>query len=140
MRRSRIIISENNDNPTDLKREIYDPETKYIKSMLSARNYNDMLMEIRSANSKHFLKRKIKFAYEREPLDKSKSFFNIPFYPSANMFAAPPQPQPQPPANLLGQNPKPSASNAVNSQHQHMTKAELRNMQNTNQMSNFNSL
>ena len=94
MRRSRIIISENNDNSMDLRREIYDPETKYLKSIISAKNYNEILSETRSTISKHFLKRKVKAAFEREPLEKNKSFFNIPFLPNANMFAAPPQPQP----------------------------------------------
>jgi len=85
----------------DLRREIYDPETKYLKSIISAKNYNEILSETRSTISKHFLKRKVKAAFEREPLEKNKSFFNIPFLPNANMFAAPPQPQPV--SNMPGQ-------------------------------------
>lgn len=127
MRRSRIIMSENNDNSMDFRREIYDPETKYLKSIISAKNYNEMLSETRNTISKHFLKRKVKAAFEREPLEKNKSFFNIPFLPNANMFAAPPQTQPA--ANVAppqqGQM-RPSAHNPV--QHPHGNKPDMRNI------------
>jgi hypothetical protein len=63
---------------------------------MSGKNYNDMLIETRTTISKHFLKRKVKAAFEREPLEKNKTFFNIPFLPTANMFATLPQPTPQP--------------------------------------------
>lgn len=127
MRRSRIIISENNDNSMDFRREVYDPETKYLKSIISAKNYNDYLTETRTTISKHFLKRKVKAAFEREPLEKNKSFFNIPFLPNANMFAAPPQPQPAP--NMPGPQQGQMRAPAHNpSQLQQNVKPEMRNI------------
>lgn len=41
-----------------------------------------------------FLKRKIKAAFEREPIDKNKGFFNVPFLPMPSMFSALPSNQP----------------------------------------------
>ena len=124
MRRSRIIISENNDNSMDFRREIYDPETKLLKSIISAKNYNEMLSETRATISKHFLKRKVKAAFEREPLEKNKSFFNIPFYPNANMFAA----QPQPAANMpVPQQSQMRASAQNPAQHAQSAKSDMRN-------------
>lgn len=74
-------------------------EAKYRNSILSATIYNEYLRNERIQISKHFLKRKLKAAFEREPLDKCKGFFNVPFIPSANMFniqpTNPQQPIPQ---------------------------------------------
>ena len=91
-RRSRIIINNEQNESIENKREYYDSDTKLKKSILSAVSYNRFLNSGRNKISKHFLKRKIKSAYEREPLDKVKPFFNVLFIPSANMFN-PPQPQ-----------------------------------------------
>ena len=62
-------------------------EAKYRNSILAATMYNEYLKNERSQISKHFLKKKLKSAFEREPLDKCKGFFNVPFIPSMNMFA-----------------------------------------------------
>ena len=62
-------------------------ETKLKKSVYSALAFNHNLNSNRRENSKHFLKRKIKAAYEREPIEKNKSFFNVALIPNANMFA-----------------------------------------------------
>ena len=62
-------------------------ETKYRNSILNANIYNEYLKNERSQISKHFLKRKLKSAFEREPLDKCKGFFNVPFIPTLNMFS-----------------------------------------------------
>lgn len=93
IRRSRIIINELGD--TNEKKEVYDPETKYKKNLISAYAFNDQINSCRKRNSKHFLKRKVKAAFEREPIEKGKGFnFNVPFIPTALMFV-PPQPVPQ---------------------------------------------
>jgi hypothetical protein len=85
------------DNNTDNRREVYDPDTRYKKIILSALSFNDYLNSSRRQTSKHFLKRKVKAAFEREPIEKGKGFcFNVPFIPNLSMFT-PPQPiQPQP--------------------------------------------
>ena len=75
MRRSRIIIHDTSLDSPDHKRETYDMETKLKKSVYSALAFNHNLNSNRRENSKHFLKRKIKAAYEREPIEKNKSFF-----------------------------------------------------------------
>ena len=61
-------------------------EAKYRNSILGATMYNEYLKNERTLVSKHFLKRKLKSAFEREPLDKCKGFFNVPFIPTMNMF------------------------------------------------------
>lgn len=92
MRRSRIIISDNIENSNDNnKREIYDSETKYKKSIISAVAFNEFLNNSRADAAKHFLKRKVKAAYEREPIDKNKAFFNVSFLPTMAMFMPPAQ-------------------------------------------------
>ena len=62
-------------------------ETKYRNSILNANMYNEYFKNERSQISKHFLKRKLKSAFEREPLDKCKGFFNVQFIPTVNMFS-----------------------------------------------------
>ena len=95
-RRSRIIISDVLENSNENKREIFDPETRYKKNILSALAFNDYLNTSRRQTSKHFLKRKVKAAFEREPIEKGKGFcFNVPFIPNMSMFNPPQQTQPQ---------------------------------------------
>ena len=55
-------------------------------------NYNQVLCNNRAQIQSHFLKRKIKAAYEREPLEKNKGFFNVPFIPNIQMFQSPQAP------------------------------------------------
>jgi hypothetical protein len=63
----------------ETKKEIYDKETKYLKSVNSAVIFNDYVNRTRSQNTRHFLKRKVKAAFEREPIEKGKGFyFNVP--------------------------------------------------------------
>ena len=93
-RRSRIIISDASEIINDNRKEIYDAETKIKKSIISAIRFNDSLNENRKETSKVFLKRKIKSAFEREPIDKTKGFFNVPFVPMPGMFSVIPPNQP----------------------------------------------
>lgn len=87
------------DNNPDIKREIYDPDTRHKKIILSALSFNDYLNSSRRQTSKHFLKRKVKAAFEREPIEKGKGFcFNVPFLPNLSMFSTPQPTQPLPTA------------------------------------------
>lgn len=63
-----------------------DLESKIHKSKISAVAYNYEFNNQRAENLKLFLKKKIKRAYEREPIPKERAFFNIPFLPNAHMF------------------------------------------------------
>lgn len=92
-RRSRITINDNTE-PAEIKREYYDSETKLKKSIQSAVTFNRYINNERNRLSKHFLKRKVKAAFEREPIDKTKNTFNVLFYPSLAMFNPPSQPMP----------------------------------------------
>ena len=83
-RKSRLIISEDEEIPNEHKKEIYEGETKILKCLESAKYFNDYLNSQRRQHSKHFLKRKLKFTYERE--DKFPMFFNVPFLPKSEMF------------------------------------------------------
>jgi hypothetical protein len=86
-RRSRITINDAVENEIAKRQEnFYDIDTKIKKSMQSAAMFNMSLNKSRNNTSKHFLKRKIKSAFEREPLEKSKQFFNVLFIPNVNMF------------------------------------------------------
>jgi len=82
-------ISESSDEEKEQKREnlsITDLYTNYKISITTAVNYNISVNKSRESISKHFLKRKIKAAFEREPLEKNKGFFNVPFVPTLSMF------------------------------------------------------
>lgn len=86
-RRSRMILNEDFDSVQEHKREIYDVDTKYIKSLENGVIFNNFITSSRFSLSKHFLKRKIKYNFERE--DKFPSFFNVSFLPKAEMFPVP---------------------------------------------------
>jgi len=90
IRRSRIIICEPNESLNEnYKKDVYDPETKYKKSIISAMLFNGNLDLNRKQISQEFLKKKVKSAFEREPIEKSKGFyFNVPFMPSIAMFSS----------------------------------------------------
>jgi hypothetical protein len=94
-RRSRITINDNTE-AVEIKREYYDAETKLKKSTQSATAFNRYINSDRVKIQKHFLKRKVKAALEREHLDKSKCFFNVLFYPNMAMFNPPSQQVSQP--------------------------------------------
>ena len=106
-RKSRLIISEDEEIPNEHKKEIYEGETKILKCLESAKYFNDYLNSQRRQHSKHFLKRKLKFTYERE--DKFPMFFNVPFLPKSEMFN----------------------SNQIITQ-QYLQQQQMRNMQNMN--------
>jgi hypothetical protein len=97
------------------------------KSVLSAVEFNKFLNNSRISIGKHFLKRKVKAAYEREPLSKSKGFFNLAFIPTPSLF--------QQPANniqsssVLQQN-QPPARSTINPQNM----PQKLNIQNTQQL------
>ena len=78
---------------------------------MAASIYNEYLKNERAQISKHFLKRKLKSAFEREPLDKCKGFFNVPFIPSSNMFSTNTNPNTQQPANIQNNNPTQNNNN-----------------------------
>jgi hypothetical protein len=113
-RRSRITI--NDAVETEIgRKEVYDIDTKIKKSIQSASLFNTSLNKNRNGIAKHFLKRKVKAAFEREPLEKSKHFFNVLFIPNTNMFN-PPQIQnikPTPQQTLMAK-PNVATTNPVN--------------------------
>ena len=63
-----------------------DTSTTLNRSIQGAYYYNQQLNKTRRQNRKIFMKRKVKKIYEREPIDKRKCFFNIPFLPTQQMF------------------------------------------------------
>ena len=83
-RKSRLIISEDNESSNEHRKEIYEGDTKLLKCLDSAILFNDYINSQRHQHSKHFLKRKLKFTYERE--DKCPMFWNVPFLPKSDMF------------------------------------------------------
>lgn len=96
------------------------------------------MIESRLCLSKHFLKKKVKAAFEREPIDKNKSFFNIPFLPTLNMFVAPPQQQQNIPSSTPNQIRNNSNINPNLNNQQQMNKLDPRNQNIL--MSKFNFL
>jgi hypothetical protein len=94
---------------------ILNSEAKYRNSLIAATIYNEYLKNERAQISKHFLKRKLKSAFEREPLDKCKGFFNVPFIPSVNMFTSITNPNTQQPASLPNNNQPPNNNNNYSS-------------------------
>jgi hypothetical protein len=105
-RRSRITINDKIETEVP-KREIYDLETKIRKTNQSAVQFNMSLNKNRAGISKHFLKRKIKAAFEREPLEKAKPFFNVLFIPNLSMFQTQPTPPQQVPSSIKHNAPVP---------------------------------
>jgi len=87
------ILGNISDSEDEVKKEReFDFDASYKISLNTARNYNQLLCNDRAQFQSHFLKRKIKAAYEREPLEKNKGFFNVPFIPNIQMFQSPSQP------------------------------------------------
>ena len=83
-RKSRLIISEDNESSNEHRKEIYEGDTKLLKCFSSAILFNDDINSQREQHSKHFLKRKLKYTYERE--DKCPIFWNVSFLPKSDMF------------------------------------------------------